>query len=106
MMRSGLRRKTTGECCSSVDSRIRKKRTELRRISLLLAFSSVVGINLEKCASGFLLKKELQYFGKALEDPKQPFLAILGGENLKEKIPLISNLLSKASDEEVHSTSA
>lgn len=39
----------------------------------------MVGVKLEKRASGFLLKKELQYFAKALENPDRPFLAILGG---------------------------
>ena len=39
----------------------------------------MVGVKLEQRASGFLLKKELQYFSKALENPDRPFLAILGG---------------------------
>ena len=39
----------------------------------------MVGVKHEKRASGFLLKKELQYFAKALENPDRPFLAILGG---------------------------
>lgn len=43
------------------------------------AHSSMVGVNLEQRASGFLLKKELQYFAKALENPDRPFLAIVGG---------------------------
>jgi len=43
------------------------------------AHSSMVGVKLEKRASGFLLKKELQYFAKAIENPDRPFLAILGG---------------------------
>ncbi|KAJ8297733.1 hypothetical protein KUTeg_024616 [Tegillarca granosa] len=43
------------------------------------AHSSMVGCALEKRASGFLLKKELTYFAKALENPDRPFLAILGG---------------------------
>ena len=43
------------------------------------AHSSMVGINLPQRASGFLVKKELTYFGQALGDPKRPFLAILGG---------------------------
>ena len=43
------------------------------------AHSSMVGCQLEKRASGFLLKKELAYFSKALESPERPFLAILGG---------------------------
>jgi len=43
------------------------------------AHSSMVGVKHEYRASGFLLKKELQYFAKALENPDRPFLAILGG---------------------------
>ena len=43
------------------------------------AHSSMVGVTLPIRAAGFLMKKELNYFGKALGDPKRPFLAILGG---------------------------
>ncbi len=43
------------------------------------AHSSMVGVDLPIRAAGFLMKKELAYFGKALDDPKRPFLAILGG---------------------------
>jgi 3-phosphoglycerate kinase len=43
------------------------------------AHSSMVGVNLPLRAAGFLLKKELDYFGRALEKPERPFLAILGG---------------------------
>jgi phosphoglycerate kinase len=43
------------------------------------AHSSMVGVELPIRASGFLLKKELTYFGQALGEPKRPFLAILGG---------------------------
>jgi phosphoglycerate kinase len=43
------------------------------------AHSSMVGVKHSVRASGFLLKKELQYFAKALENPDRPFLAILGG---------------------------
>ncbi len=43
------------------------------------AHSSMVGIDLPQRASGFLVKKELTYFGQALGDPRRPFLAILGG---------------------------
>jgi hypothetical protein len=42
-------------------------------------FSSMVGCQLSQRASGFLLKKELSYFAKALVNPERPFLAILGG---------------------------
>ncbi len=46
-------------------------------------------------ASGFLLKKELAYFAKALDQPERPFLAILGGAKVADKIQLIGNLLDK-----------
>ena len=39
----------------------------------------MVGVNLPQKAGGFLKKKELNYFAKALESPERPFLAILGG---------------------------
>ncbi|CAG8559726.1 19656_t:CDS:2, partial [Racocetra fulgida] len=59
------------------------------------AHSSMVGVNLPIRAAGLLLKKELEYFGKALEDPDRPFLAILGGAKISDKIQLINNLLEK-----------
>ncbi|KAF2668001.1 phosphoglycerate kinase [Microthyrium microscopicum] len=59
------------------------------------AHSSMVGIDLPQKASGFLVKKELEYFAKALEDPARPFLAILGGAKVSDKIQLIDNLLGK-----------
>lgn len=55
----------------------------------------MVGISLPQKASGFLMKKELDYFAKALEDPQRPFLAILGGAKVSDKIQLIDNLLGK-----------
>jgi phosphoglycerate kinase len=55
----------------------------------------MVGIELPQKAAGFLMKKELDYFAKALEDPQRPFLAILGGAKVSDKIQLIENLLSK-----------
>ena len=39
----------------------------------------MVGVTLPQRAAGFLMKKELEYFSKALESPTRPFLAILGG---------------------------
>jgi len=42
------------------------------------AHSSIVGVKLEQRAAGFLMKKELDYFGRVLENPERPFLAILG----------------------------
>lgn len=55
----------------------------------------MVGVDLPQKASGFLMKKELEYFAKALESPQRPFLAILGGAKVSDKIQLIDNLLSK-----------
>ncbi|KAI9886445.1 MAG: hypothetical protein M1823_001763 [Watsoniomyces obsoletus] len=59
------------------------------------AHSSMVGVDLPQKASGFLMKKELDYFAQALENPKRPFLAILGGAKVSDKIKLIDNLLTK-----------
>jgi len=59
------------------------------------AHSSMVGIELPQRASGFLVKKELEYFAKALEHPDRPFLAILGGAKVSDKIQLIENMLDK-----------
>ena len=55
----------------------------------------MVGVDLPQKAAGFLMKKELDYFAKALESPKRPFLAILGGAKVSDKIQLIDNLLEK-----------
>ncbi|CAG7952171.1 unnamed protein product [Penicillium salamii] len=59
------------------------------------AHSSMVGVDLPQKAAGFLVKKELEYFAKALESPARPFLAILGGAKVSDKIQLIDNLLPK-----------
>jgi phosphoglycerate kinase len=45
--------------------------------------------------AGFLMEKELTYLGKALEDPERPFVAILGGAKISDKIGVISNLLKQ-----------
>ena len=55
----------------------------------------MVGVELPQKAAGFLMKKELDYFAQALENPKRPFLAILGGAKVSDKIQLIDNLLTK-----------
>ncbi|KAG6878769.1 hypothetical protein C0993_008068 [Termitomyces sp. T159_Od127] len=59
------------------------------------AHSSMVGVQLPQRAAGFLVKKELEFFAKALEKPDRPFLAILGGAKVSDKIQLIDNLLDK-----------
>jgi len=46
--------------------------------------------------SGFLIEKELKFLGEAVEDPKRPFVAILGGSKVSDKIGVIENLLNKA----------
>ncbi|CAO2623338.1 Phosphoglycerate kinase 1 [Lemmus lemmus] len=62
------------------------------------AHSSMVGVNLPQKAGGFLMKKELNYFAKALESPERPFLAILGGAKVADKIQLINNMLDKVNE--------
>jgi phosphoglycerate kinase len=45
--------------------------------------------------AGFLIEKEINYLGNALDNPKRPFIAILGGAKVKDKIAVIENLLPK-----------
>lgn len=61
------------------------------------AHASTVGITkfVKQSAAGMLMQKELDYLGKALEHPEQPFVAILGGAKVSDKIPVIQNLLTK-----------
>ena len=62
------------------------------------AHGSMVGVNLPIKAAGFLMQKELVYFSKAMEKPERPYLAILGGAKVADKILLIENLLDKVDD--------
>ena len=61
------------------------------------AHASTEGITryLQPAVAGYLMKKELEYLGMALEDPVRPFVAILGGAKISGKIDVISNLLEK-----------
>ncbi len=60
------------------------------------AHASTVGVTkLLPAAAGLLLSKELEVLGGALDRPKQPFVAILGGAKVVDKIPVIENLLGK-----------
>src|SRR6201982_987883 len=61
------------------------------------AHASTVGITkfVQKSAAGLLMQKELQYLGKALEHPEPPFVAILGGAKVSDKIGVIRNLMGK-----------
>ncbi len=56
---------------------------------------SVVASMFEERAAGFLLEKEIDYLGTAVENPARPFVAILGGAKISGKIDVISNLLGK-----------
>lgn len=61
------------------------------------AHASTVGVTeFLPAYAGYLLAKEIQYFGKALSNPDRPFVCILGGAKVSDKIKLISNLLDKA----------
>lgn len=62
------------------------------------AHSSMMGEGFEQRAAGLLLNKELKYFSKALDNPAKPFLAILGGAKVADKIQLIENLLDKVNE--------
>jgi len=62
------------------------------------AHSSMLGEGFEQRAAGALLNKELTYFAKALESPERPFLAILGGAKVQDKIQLIENMLDKVNE--------
>jgi phosphoglycerate kinase len=61
------------------------------------AHASTEGITkfMKQCAAGLLMEKELKYLGKALQNPEEPFVAILGGAKVSDKIGVIENLLTK-----------
>jgi phosphoglycerate kinase len=61
------------------------------------AHASTVGMTkyMQKSAAGLLMEKELEYLGKALQHPEKPFVAVLGGAKVSDKIPVIKNLLDK-----------
>jgi phosphoglycerate kinase len=61
------------------------------------AHASTVGITkfVQKSAAGLLMEKELAYLGKAMQHPEKPFVAILGGAKVSDKIPVITSLMNK-----------
>ncbi|MCD6385250.1 phosphoglycerate kinase [Candidatus Sumerlaeota bacterium] len=61
------------------------------------AHASTQGITqfVEKSAGGFLMKKELEYLGKALSNPERPFVALIGGAKVSTKIGVLENLLTR-----------
>src|ERR671927_150726 len=64
------------------------------------AHASTAGItkHVEKSAAGLLMEKELEYLGRALNNPERPFVAILGGAKVSDKIPVINSLISRRVD--------
>ncbi|MCJ7579345.1 MAG: phosphoglycerate kinase [Candidatus Aminicenantes bacterium] len=62
------------------------------------AHASVVAITefIKKAAAGFLVEKEVRFLNKLIHNPDKPFVAILGGAKVSDKIPVIENLLTKA----------
>jgi phosphoglycerate kinase len=60
--------------------------------------ASNVGIasNMDEVAAGYLLEKEIKFIGGAVDEPERPFVAILGGAKVGDKIGVIENLLKKA----------
>ncbi len=61
------------------------------------AHCSTVGVTkfIDTCVCGYLIQKELKFLGDAVNNPKRPFVAILGGAKVSDKIKVIDNLLSK-----------
>ncbi|MBW1643271.1 MAG: phosphoglycerate kinase [Deltaproteobacteria bacterium] len=61
------------------------------------AHASTEGIThyMGKCVAGFLLKKELDYLGRVVENAKKPFVTIIGGAKISDKISVVSNMLPK-----------
>lgn len=64
------------------------------------AHASTEGIThfVETCVAGLLMEKELEFLGKALHDPERPFVAILGGAKVSDKIPVIRSLIERKVD--------
>ena len=64
------------------------------------AHASTAGItrHVEKSAAGLLMERELEYLGRVLESPERPFVAILGGAKVSDKIPVINSLISRRVD--------
>ncbi len=61
------------------------------------AHCSNVGVTqyIDTCVVGYLMQKEIDFLGKAVEDPVRPFVAILGGAKVADKLAVINNLLEK-----------
>src|SRR5215213_1259670 len=64
------------------------------------AHASTAGItkHVERAAAGLLMEKELEYLGRVISDPEHPFVAILGGAKVSDKIPVIKALIERRVD--------
>ena len=64
------------------------------------AHASTAGItrHVSQAAAGLLMEKELEYLGKAIDEPEHPFVAILGGAKVSDKIPVINALIDRGVD--------
>ena len=64
------------------------------------AHASTEGIThyVKPCVAGLLMERELEFLGKALHDPERPFVAILGGAKVSDKIPVIESLIERKVD--------
>ena len=64
------------------------------------AHASTEGIThfIDTCVAGLLMEKELEFLGKALNNPERPFVAILGGAKVSDKIPVIESLIERKVD--------
>ena len=64
------------------------------------AHASTVGITkfVKQSAAGLLMEKELEYLGRVIDDPEHPFVAILGGAKVSDKIPIINALIDRKVD--------
>jgi len=64
------------------------------------AHASTVGItkHVRQAAAGLLMEKELDYLGRAINNPEHPFVAILGGAKVSDKIPVINALIDRGAD--------
>jgi phosphoglycerate kinase len=60
------------------------------------ASNAGIAANIKETVAGFLLEKEIKFIGGAVSNPKRPFVAILGGAKVSDKIEVISNLLKVA----------
>src|SRR6185369_11043807 len=64
------------------------------------AHASTVGITkfVKQAAAGLLMEKELEYLGRVISNPEHPFVAILGGAKVSDKIPVINALIDRRVD--------